>query len=131
VFWAVNNFIRQAELGVTDFTSTAGATITASLFDLSMSTGSYDSAHEYLGGDLATRYSSQDLQDGWEALEGSGGAFSVQSEMGEGTTSGDQVLIDWTITPENGDPKTVTLTLEESNNDWKIVDAQPELIPSP
>ena len=131
VFWLVNNIIRQAELGVTDFGNTASASINASLFDLSMSTGSYESAHEYLGGNLATRYSVQDLQDRWEALEGSGGAFSVKSDMGEPKASGNQVLIDWKVTPENGSTKTVTLTMEERDNDWKIVDAKPDLIPSP
>jgi hypothetical protein len=112
--------------------NTIGAAASATAFDLALETGSYEDAHSYLGGDLARNYSADKLQQKWEALAGSEGTFSINSRFGAPKDIGNnRTTIDWIITPPTGSSKTVVLTLDEGTNDWKIIDAKPDLIPNP
>lgn len=110
---------------------TIGAGLTAVSFTTAMETGQYETAHSFLGGDLANRYSVKDLQTKWEALQGSQGSFSVRTDLGEPRASNGHTTMQWKITPPDKKLRTVDLIIDNVNKDWKIVDAQPDLIPSP
>jgi hypothetical protein len=129
---AIRSLANSAGDAITNIANTAGAGLSATAFDLALESGSYEDAYSYLGGDLAKSYSAAKLQQKWEALAGSDSAFSINSRFGAPKDIGNnRTTIDWIITPPNGSSKTVVLTLDEGTKDWKIIAAQPDLIPNP
>jgi hypothetical protein len=127
--FAAGNALKNAG---TTLGNTIGASASAAAFDLAMETGSYQEAYSYLGGNLAKNYSAATLQQKWEALQGAGSSFSVSTRVGAPRDIGNnQTNIDWIITPPNKPAVTVTLTMDQGTNDWKIIDAKPALIPNP
>lgn len=115
--------------------NSAGALTTATEFTSSMSFGSYSTAHDLLSGDIATRYSEATLQSKWEALVGTDGT-TTNSDLGTPRSDGNRMIVPWTIEGQNGKSYKVDLyisSITESSNDsvLQIVDAKPELIPSP
>lgn len=122
---ALTNSAADALQGVGD---TFGAGITATAFDLALTTGDFETAHSYLGGDLANRYTTNQLKDKWEALSGDG---SVSTHFGSPKTSNGKTTIVWTVVPPGKSAEDIVLTMDDSKNDWKIIAAQPDLIPNP
>ena len=128
-FWVVGNVLNQAGKAVVGGLDSIGAGIVVLSFESNLRTGEYKAAHDLLGGDLANRYSAADLQERWEALEADGITATDTSDI---ELTGDRPQIVWSVTPGGGgDTKDITLTMSKSGDDWKIVDASPELIPSP
>jgi hypothetical protein len=122
--------------GLVGAVNTAGALVTATEFSTAMSTGSYDTAHDLLSGDLASRYSEATLQSKWEALVGADNTFTVNSDFGTPRTDGNRTVVPWTIEGQNGKTYKVDLYFSQisgSSNDsvLQIVDAKPDLIPAP
>jgi|GEM_PF-3417699 len=126
--WLLGAVFNRAGTELSKSLDVASAGFTAVGFDVAMSTESYETAHGFLGGNLARQYSVQELQRRWEALEGSG---TITSTTSEATASGSGAQVTWTLTPSEGSEKKVRLTLEKSGDEWKITGADPELIPSP
>jgi hypothetical protein len=128
IFAAVGN----AVVGVVN---TGGALVTAESFSALMSAGDYDGARDLLSGDLANRYNEQTLESKWIALVGEGNTFSVNSDLGTPRQDGDRVVVPWTIEGENGREYKVDLYItslsSSSDSILQIVDAKPDLIPSP
>ncbi len=128
VYWFVVRAVDEGTKAITNAGDQIGATLTAASFDISLSANSYESAHDLLGGDLANRYSAADIQQKWEALSADG---FVTTDISDVKMSGGRPQVVWSLTPSGGTKKEVTLTMQQSGNDWKIVDASPDLIPSP
>lgn len=128
VYWFVVKAVDEGTKAITNAGDQIGATLTAASFDISLSANSYESAHDLLGGDLANRYSAADIQQKWEALSADG---FVTTDISDVKMSGGRPQVVWSLTPSGGTKKEVTLTMQQSGNDWKIVDASPDLIPSP
>lgn len=126
--WVSGAILNRAGTELSKSLDVVSAGLTAVRFDVAISTESYETAHELLGGNLARRYSVQELQRRWEALEGSG---TITSTTSDATASGSGAQVTWTLTPSEGSEKKVRLTLERSGDEWKITGADPELIPSP
>ena len=119
--------------GLSGVVNVAGAVAYAESFNQDMSSGNYQSAHDTLGSDLANRYSVNTLQSKWQALVGEGNSFGA-GKIGSPRTSGDNVIVPWTIDGANGKTYNVDLyisNLSSSKDSLKIVDAKPDLIPSP
>jgi hypothetical protein len=133
VYFTVFATLNSAGSAIRSGLNTAGAAASAGLFDAAMSSGSYQQAYSYLGGNLANRYSAATLQQKWEALGGGTNTIQgINSRIGAPRDVGNnQTTIDWIITPPNKPAVTVVLTLDQGSNDWKIIDAKPDLIPSP
>ena len=127
-YFAVIATVNSAGTAITNGLSTAAAGITAAGFTTDMEFGNYDSAYSYLGGNLAKNYSAATLKQKWEALAGTG---TVSTHLGDPKASGNQTKINWVLTPPGRSSITVELTMDEANNDWKIIDAKPDLIPNP
>jgi hypothetical protein len=129
----LNSAANAVKSGSGSILNTFGAAASAGLFDAALTTGNYEEAYSYLGGDLAKRYSAATLQQKWEALGGGANTIqSINSRFGAPRDVGNnQSSIDWIITPPNKPAVTVVLTLDEGTNDWKIIDAKPDLIPNP
>ena len=128
LYWFVVRAVDEGTKAITNAGDQIGATFTAASFDIALSANSYESAHDLLGGDLANRYSAADLQEKWEALSADG---FVSTDMSDVKMSGGRPQVVWSLTPSGGTKKDVTLTFQQSGDDWKIVDASPDLIPSP
>jgi len=128
-----NSAGNAIKTGGSSIVNTIGASASAGLFDTALSTGNYNEAYSYLGGNLAKKYSAATLQQKWEAL--AGGTDTIQginTRFGAPRDIGNnQTTIDWIITPSGKPAVTVVLTMDEGTNDWKIIDAKPDLIPSP
>ena len=128
---AVNSFFSNAGR----FFDTAGALVTAESFSALMSAGDYDGARDLLSGDLANRYTEETLESKWIALVGEGNTFSVNSDLGNPRQDGDRTVVPWTIEGENGREYKVDLYISSlsssSDSILQIVDARPDLIPSP
>jgi len=127
-YFTVFAALNSAGTAIKDVGNTFGAGLTATAFDLALSTGDYETAHSYLGGDLANRYSTNQLKTKWEALTADG---SVSTHFGSPKTSNGNTVITWTVVPPGKSSVDVVLTMSDSNNDWKIIAAQPDLIPNP
>jgi hypothetical protein len=125
---ATGMLVNSAGNAITSGLSTAAAGITAVGFTTDMEFGNYDEAYSYLGGNLAKNYSAATLKQKWEALAGNG---TINTHLGDPKASGNQTKINWVITPPGKSSVTIELTMDEANNDWKIVDAKPNLIPNP
>ncbi len=126
--------IGGAVKGITGVVDVAGAAAFATKFDTDLSSGSWQAAHNDLGGDLANRYSASTLQSKWQALVGTGTTSGLSGEIGQPRDSGNNTIIPWTITGSNGKTYNVDLyvqKLSSSADSLKIVDAKPDLIPSP
>lgn len=125
----MGNLINQTGKAIEGGLDSITAGLVVLEFETSMRTGDYQAAHDLLGGDLANRYSTTDLQERWEALEGDG---IVTTDTSDIKLTGDRPQIVWSLTlGGGGDVKDVTLTMSKSGDDWKIVEASPDLIPSP
>jgi hypothetical protein len=89
----------------------------------------YNQAHALLAPDLAAKYAPSDLRRRWEALERARGTISVQLDFEsleeEGTTA--SLLVE--LVPTKGDHFDVRLEVERSEGSWRIVSANPDLIP--
>lgn len=127
-YWLLMRAADEAGKALTGASDTIGASFAVLGFDIALATNDYEGAHDYLGGDLANRYSVADLEQRWEALSSNG---SVTTEPSDVRMSGGRPQVVWSLTPSGGTKKEVTLTLEQSGDDWKIVEANPDLIPSP
>jgi hypothetical protein len=127
-FVAIGLLVNRAGQAIEETGNTINAGVTFTSFDIAMATGNYEDAHSYLGGELADRYTPQELQRRWEAL---GGGTTPTTTTSEPTMSGNAVTLTWTITPENGSSRNVAITLEQVGSDWKITRADPDLIPQP
>lgn len=105
----------------------------STLFYTSLESKQYDSAHALLSTDLASKYSTADLQAKWEALEAAQGTVSaVPVTTGGGISStSNTASIDEQLTSTNGKSYKVTVQLGKTGNDWRITGATPDLIPSP
>ena len=68
--------------GVVSLVNSAGALATAGEFTTSMSLGNYDSAHNLLSGDIASRYSTATLKSKWETLVGADNNLNTNSDLG-------------------------------------------------
>ncbi len=126
--------IGGAVKGITGVVDVAGAAAFATKFDTDLSSGSWQAAHNDLGGDLANNYSASKLQSKWQALVGTGTTSGLSGEIGQPRDSGNNTIIPWTITGSNGKTYSVDLyvqKLSSSADSLKIVDAKPDLIPSP
>ena len=128
LYWFVIRVVDEGTKAITSAGDQIGATFTAASFDIALSSNSYESAHDLLGGDLANRYSVSDLQEKWEALSADG---FVSTDMSDVKMSGGRPQIVWSLTPSGGTKKDVTLTFQQSGDDWKFIEASPDLIPSP
>jgi hypothetical protein len=133
IFWMVSNAFNTA---VNTTFSSIGAELgdigpyaTAISFSTSMTFGKYDDAHTLLGGDLANRYNASTLKQRWEALSEDGTSTGVSNQLGSSRSLGsNRSSLDWVITTPQGD-ETVELIIEQQGNDWKIVEARPDLLP--
>jgi hypothetical protein len=129
-FFVVIGGVLKAGSGILNV---AGAVAYAETFSQDLSSGDFQSAHDTLGSDLANRYSVNTLQTKWQALVGKGNSFGI-GKIGSPRTSGDNVIVPWTIKGTNGKSYNVDLyisNLSSSKDSLKIVDAKPDLIPSP
>ncbi len=129
IWVAVSAFVSSAGHAL----DTLGATGVASTFSLEMATGQFENAHDLLGGSLGTRYSATTLEDKWTALSGDS-TSSLSTDIGSPKVDGDRVIIPWTITNAQGKQYHVDLymgTISSGNDAFQIVDAKPDLIPSP
>ncbi len=138
VLCVVGVMITLGALGnsVVGLVNQAGALATATEFTTSMSVGSYNSAHDLLSGDLANRYSEATLQSKWEALVGADNNFNSNSDLSTPRSDGNRSVVTWTIEGQNGKTYKVDLYISKisgSSNDavLQLVDAKPDLIPSP
>jgi hypothetical protein len=137
VLCVVGVYATFAALGnaVVGVVNTGGALATAGTFTTSMSVGDYDAARDLLSGDLATRYTEATLESRWIALVGEGNTFSVNSDLGTPRQEGDKLVVPWTIEGQSGKQYKVDLYLtslsSSSDSVLQIVDAKPDLIPSP
>jgi hypothetical protein len=126
--------IGGAVKGLSGVVNVAGAAAFATKFDTDLSAGNWQAAHNDLGGSLATRYSASTLQSKWQALMGTDNTAGVSGEIGQPRDTSDSTIIPWTITGANGKSYTIDLyvqKLNSSSDSLKIVDAKPDLIPSP
>ena len=118
-----------SEAGV-DFSNIVPVTVASSFYS-SLELGNYDEARAVLGSSLARQYTTEELQRQWGALkdvEGniSAGLPSVVEADGDRTT----VMVELSSNINN--TYDVELVVEEiGSGDWKIVEANPELIPQP
>lgn len=114
--------------------NSAGALATAGEFSTYMSLGNYESARDLLSGDLSSRYTEATLKSRWEALVGESG-FSSNTDLGTPRNDGNRVVVPWSIEGKNGTTYKVDLYITSitASNDavLQIVDAKPDLIPSP
>lgn len=120
--------------GLSGVVNVAGAGVFVADFDRNMSSGNWQAAQKELGGGLATRYSASTLQSKWQALMGTDTTAGVSGEIGSPRDSADSTIIPWTITGANGKSYTIDMyvqKLSSSSDSLKIVDAKPDLIPSP
>lgn len=127
LYFFVVNTVNQAGTAITSSLDTFGAGLSFVTFDVAMSTGSYDTAHAVLNDDIGNQYSIDELQSRWEAL---GGVGEVTTNTGEPVADGNRTRIPWTIS-NGSDTYKVDVYMQQVDNEWKIVDAQPELIPAP
>lgn len=129
---ALGNFVGNATVG---FVNSAGGIASAGTFSTYMSSGQYAQARDMLSGDLANRYTEATLQSRWEALVGKNNTLSVNTDLGNPRQDGDRIVVPWTIEGANGKTYNVDLyitSLSSSNQSvMQIVDARPDLIPSP
>ncbi|HST04724.1 MAG TPA: hypothetical protein VLQ48_08310 [Chloroflexia bacterium] len=131
-FVALYALVFSVGKGITSVVNVVGAAAYAETFSTDMASGNYQGAHDTLGSNLANRYSVNTLQSKWEALVGANTFDS--GTMGSPRTSGDNVIIPWTINGANGKTYNVDLyvsNVSSSADSLKIVDAKPDLIPSP
>jgi hypothetical protein len=120
--------------GLSGVVNVAGAAAFVTKFDTDLTAGNWQAAHNDLGGGLATRYSASTLQSKWQALMGTDNTAGVSGEIGQPRDSSDSTIIPWTITGANGKSYTIDMyvqKLSSSSDSLKIVDAKPDLIPSP
>lgn len=93
----------------------------------------YEAAHDLLGGDLAGKYTVDDLRARWEALEETAGTvtadFPYTEAVGSQNTTEESIVEE--LTSEQGETYTIKLKVETSGSTWKITQADPDLIPSP
>jgi hypothetical protein len=105
-----------------------GIGTTTAQFYTDLQAGQYESAHALLGEELASQYSSSDLQTAWENLAATGPVkFTVG---GSGSVENGRAVIPLIFTTSSG-TRTVTLTLQQAGKNWKITGADPSLIPEP
>ena len=118
----------------TGLVNVAGAAAFVTDFDRNLSSGNWQAAQKELGGGLATRYSASTLQSKWQALMGTDTTAGLSGQIGSPRDSSDSTIIPWTITGANGKSYTIDMyvqKLSSSSDSLKIVDAKPDLIPSP
>ncbi len=127
-FVATAVLVNQASKVAEETGNTINAGLTFTGFDLAMTLGNYEDAHSYLGGELANRYTPEELQRRWEAL---GGGTTPTTNTSEPSASGKAVVLTWTITAGDGTEHEVKVTMEQVGSDWKITRADPDLIPQP
>jgi hypothetical protein len=91
----------------------------------------YQSAHGLLGADMASRYTPQDLQNEWEALQSAHGPFRADFHE-ELEVNNSRATLVQPITSDSGQRFEVTLELEDrGDGTWQITGASPGLIPQP
>ena len=110
-FVALYALVFSVGKGITSVVNVVGAAAYAETFSTDMASGNYQGAHDTLGSNLANRYSVNTLQSKWEALVGANTFDS--GTMGSPRTSGDNIIIPWTINGANG--KTYNVDLYVSN----------------
>jgi Flp pilus assembly pilin Flp len=107
----------------------------ASAFYTDLESRDYDSAHGLLSTELASRYSSTDLQTMWQSLESAQGTitpgFPRSNDRPGSSTNRTTASVDQELTSEKGKTYKVTLQMEKSGGTWLIKDASPGLIPEP
>jgi hypothetical protein len=125
----VGAFFNRVGSSIEQGLGEAGPSIAAIGFTAAMTFGQYDDAHNYLGGDLATRWSASTLEQRWEELSGDGTSLGVENQLGDPRSLGsNRSSIDWIVTTPQGD-ETIELVIEEQGTEWKIVEARPDLLP--
>ena len=94
----------------------------------------FDSAYRELAPSMAAKYSEKGLEEKWLAFEKQAGIVEVNHASGY-IKAGDNNNYDGlVILAQPGKSRQYvikTLILSKINNSWKIVDAQPGLIPEP
>lgn len=102
----------------------------ASAFYTALDRGDYGAAHSILGPDLARRHSVQDLRARWEAFDrGESMSRSGYVLAPTGLAEGGRAHVIWTFVTSGGLSYKVDLTVQGLGEEWKIVDAEPSLIP--
>jgi hypothetical protein len=130
VFWMIGNAFNRVASTIESDLGGFGPNVAAIGFTTSMTFGQYQDALDYLSGDLAGRYDADTLQQRWEALSSDGTSLGVENQLGSVRSLGNnRSSIDWTITTPNGNDETIELIIEEQGNEWKIVEARPDLLP--
>jgi hypothetical protein len=95
---------------------------------LALQTHDFDKAHAHFSDSLARRYSADDLQVDWRALEEHGTVTG--STFDSINVENDRATIGWVVTIEGVSYRT-TLTLRNTGGQWKITDGDPGLVPGP
>src|SRR5688500_10063134 len=128
IYFVIVRAVDEGTKAIVGAGDTIGASFAVLGYDIALQTNQYEDAQNYLGGDLASRYSVDELQERWEALSVDG---MVTTEISDVKMSGNRPQVIWSLPPHGGTKTDVTLTLEPSGEDRKIVEASPDLIPSP
>ena len=131
VMAAVGAFVNSASKAITEIADTAVPSLNAIAFTTSLETGDWKTARTYLNNDMANRWSEDQLRDRWQAINGESSFGTTNSDLGTATTSGNRVTVPWSFTGANGTNYKVDLIFGGSSDDYKIVDAKPDLIPNP
>jgi hypothetical protein len=125
----VGSFVNRVGSTIEQGFGEAGPNFAAIGFTAAMTFGQYSDAHSYLGGDLATRWSANTLEQRWEELSSDGSSLGVENQLGDPRSLGsNRTSVDWVITTPQGD-ETIELIIEQQGSDWKIVEARPDLLP--
>lgn len=126
---AFSQFAAQSRLQESAAAFRAGKA-EADAFYGALDKGDYPLAHSLLGPDLARRYSAEDLRAQWEAFEG---ADILESDgyvkAPTGQVEGGRVDVVWRFTTSGGHTYEVELRLGKVGDEWKIVGAEPAVIP--
>jgi hypothetical protein len=129
----VGNFLNSPE-GRGLFSSAASlveAQAAVTSFYTDLRTGNYEGAYGQLGGDLAGRYSASTLEQETQGVSNLSIGPSKITSLPRSNDTGTSADLVQTINYGNGKQFDTTLTLEKQSDDtWKIVDANPGLLPA-
>jgi hypothetical protein len=131
VMVAVGAFVNSASKAITDLADTAVPALNAVSFTTSLQTGDWKTARSLLSNDTANRWSEDQLRDRWQAINGEATFGASNSDTGTPVVSGNRVTVPWSFTGANGNDYKVDLIFGGASEDYKIVDAKPDLIPQP
>jgi hypothetical protein len=119
---------RAVSTSLTENIQGIGPSITASFFYSSMESNSYEFAQTQLSSSMKRQWSAEELQEKWEALEGSG---TITSEVVNATATETDGRVTVRLTSSSGKTYDVDLDFEYVNETWEITGASPSLIPNP